>query len=182
MGRQWRRGSEFGPGRRVPLTEDQKREIMAKAKLVRYPGGLTHCCIRILGEFIAMIGADGRLDPSHEAIAKRIQGSVSSVKENLNRLQEFGFLDWTCRVVRSGSGVQQTTNAYVLLVPGAEATFPRGVLFNIVKKHAPRQRRQVIEYSTDQATAFMALATKAAASQQRANPAWLARRERPMTL
>jgi len=116
--RPWHRGSVFGPGRRQPLDRNGKARW-------RY---LAHCHIRasrigpkgawaleLLPDYLAR---DGRCDPSHARLAADAGISVSAVADALADAKALGLLDWERRLVRNGWRAEQTSNAYVLLLPG----------------------------------------------------------------
>jgi DNA-binding transcriptional regulator YhcF (GntR family) len=118
--RRWRKNSEFGPGRRVPLDREQRAVFRARLtmKAFRRVGALTITAVHIAGIMLGMQGRDGRLDPSIETLAARAGVDPSTVVRALARLRECGFVTWVRRLVRDGSRVEQTSNAYVLTVPG----------------------------------------------------------------
>ena len=128
--RKWRKDSIFGDGPRVPLDRERRAQFRAKLHLQRRPGRLTIAAAE-LGRVLAdMLGADGRLDPSHETLAARAGMHVATVQRALAQLKAFGFLDWTRRLVRGASTgwrCEQTSNAYVLHVPTCDAHFARAV-------------------------------------------------------
>ena len=76
---------------------------------------------------INVIGNDGRLDPSHEHLAKVAKVAASTVRRALDRLKASGFLDWTRRLIRTKAGCRQTSNAYVLRLTDPDAHFDRPV-------------------------------------------------------
>src|SRR3954447_12001933 len=121
----WRKNSEFGPGRRVPLDREQRAVFRAKLtfKCFRRVGALTIAAVRVAEILVAMQGKDGRLDPCIETLATRAGVDPSTVVRALARLRECGFVTWVRRLVRDGSRVEQTSNAYVLAVPGTDLRF-----------------------------------------------------------
>lgn len=64
-----------------------------------------------------MLGPDGRLNPSHATTAARAIVCVDTVRWALAQFRQFGFLDWTRRLVRTAWRCKQTSSAYVLTVP-----------------------------------------------------------------
>ena len=120
----WKSDSVFGDGPRVPL--DRERRAVFRARLTmrayRRPGRLTQTAVAVGRVLLNMLGQDGRLDPSIATLAHLIAASKSTVVEALDRLRACGFLTWTRRLVRdakSGWRCEQTSNAYLLTVPGA---------------------------------------------------------------
>jgi len=130
--RRWRRGSEFGDGRRVPLDREQRAVFRARLtfKCFRRVGALTIAAVRIAGIMLEMQGKkDGRLDPCIATLATRAGVDPSTVVRALARLRECGFVTWVRRLVRDGNRVTQASNAYVLAVPGTpDLHFAQGVL------------------------------------------------------
>ena len=96
--RRWHRNSIFGDGPRVRLDREQRAQWKAKLQLQRRPGRLTIGTADVGRALCNMLGNDGRLDPSHAAIAARAGVHVSTVKRALEQLAEFGFLSWTRRL------------------------------------------------------------------------------------
>jgi hypothetical protein len=139
----WRRGSEFGPGLKVKLDRNQREVFRALLKLRRKPGLLSQTAVRIGFYLSGLLGQDGQLDPAIKKIAKAVQCATSTVAECLDRLKTCGFLTWTRRLVRRGSVVEQTSNAYVLLIPGADTDFRPAVGLPCFKKQAHQQGRGV---------------------------------------
>jgi hypothetical protein len=70
--------------------------------------------LELLPDYLAK---DGRLDPSHARLAADSGASESSVERALSAARALGLLDWDRRIVRNGWRAEQTSNAYVLLVP-----------------------------------------------------------------
>ena len=116
--------SIFGPGPRIALDRERRAQFKAKVKLQRRPGRLTIATADIALVLLGLLGADGKLDPTHGTLAVLACVSVATVKRALDQLQAFGFLDWTRRLIRgAGTGwrAAQTSNAYVLRVPTCDA-------------------------------------------------------------
>lgn len=127
----WRKGSEFGPGCRVPLDREQRAVFRAKLTLQRKPGRLSSSALRLALIMLDKLGADGRLDPSIATLAELARIDQSTVVRCLGRLKACGFLDWTRRLVRCAAGgwrVEQASNAYVLTVPASDTHFAPPVL------------------------------------------------------
>ena len=128
--------SIFGPGPRVPLDREQQAVFRAKLKLARRPGRLTIAGAEIGRVLLNMMGADGRLDPMLDTIAKKARVCRSTVQRALDQLKALGFLDWTRRLVRDRDGTRQTSNAYVLMVPKADGHFAIVGISKVYKKVA----------------------------------------------
>ena len=109
--------SLFGPGPRVALNREARAVWRARIKYARRPGGLTLGAAAVAGVLLELLGADGRLDPTHETIAKLARVSVSTVGRALDQLRAFGFLDWARRLVRGPAGARQTSSAFWLKTP-----------------------------------------------------------------
>ena len=136
----WRRDSEFGAGRRVPLCREQRAQFRAKLLLHRRPGRLTLTCVEI-GRILAnMLGQDGRLDPSISHLAALARVHQATVVRALARLRACGFLGWVRRLQRRGWRCEQTSNAYALSVPACDTHFAPAVKSLQKKKEAQQQR------------------------------------------
>ncbi len=142
----WRSASEFGAGRRVPLDREQRAQFRAKLKFQRRPGRLSTTAVEI-GRLLAnMLGADGRLDPSIETLARLACVVPSTVVRCLARLKVCGFLDWTRRLVRdarTGWRVEQASNAYRLLVPPTDVQFAPVAFIDNLQKEAQQRALRV---------------------------------------
>jgi biotin operon repressor len=74
----------------------------------------------------------GRLDPSLDYLRKKLKRSKDAIVRALQALRDHGFLTWVRRYVevdgqgRRGPQVQQTSNAYMLLLPKRAAKLLRG--------------------------------------------------------
>ena len=144
--RRWRRGSEFGDGPRVPLDREQRAVFRARLtmKAFRRIGALTITAVRVAEIMLGMQGRDGRLDPSIETLAVRAGVDASTVVRALARLRGCGFVTWVRRLVRDGARVEQTSNAYVLTVPGSPdlrfAQAAKPVVFSRVERPSSDSR------------------------------------------
>jgi hypothetical protein len=174
--RQWRKGSEFGPGARIKLDREIQAVWKAKLYLWKGPRRLTPTCVLVGLYLLRTMGPDGRLDPSRETIATNVRCSLSTVGDCLNRLRDCGFLDWTRRLVRQGPVVRQTSNAYVLRVPEADTDFRPGVSLNSLKKALHRQMSRAVDTALGQVAQMAALAPLAKRSEERVAAAWKARK------
>jgi hypothetical protein len=138
--RRWRKDSIFGDGPRVILDRERRAQAKAMMKLQRRPGRLTIAAAQIGCILVDMLGPDGQLYPSHHRLAELACVHVATVKRALEQLRQFGFLDWTRRLVRCGPRCEQTSNAYVLRLPSCEAHFARAVsLFGFKKGRQTEQ-------------------------------------------
>ena len=93
-----------------------------------------------------ILGEDGRCDPSKKTIPKRVGCSVSAVNENLNKLRDLGRITWERRLRRdseTGWRCEQTSNAYVLLVPSCESPPASPVRLIESKKEARQPSKRV---------------------------------------
>jgi len=124
MTRRWRKDSEFGPGRRVPLCREQRAVWRARLRLWRRPRGLTLGAVAVGEALLGVLGQDGRCDPCAATLAALARVSAGTVHDALRRLREAGFVSWVRRLVRAGWRVEQTSNAYALRLPGAETPPP----------------------------------------------------------
>jgi hypothetical protein len=136
--RPWHAGSTFGAGPRQPLNRDQRarfkfllnahrrsRRISAKHELV--------------GEaLLKRLSVDGRCDPSHDCLADDAGCNARTVRRALDRLKTLGLVVWTCRIVRAGWRVVQTSNAYALCPtanpPPLVATAPKSTGGHFVRQ------------------------------------------------
>ena len=123
--RPWRRGSVFGDGRRRPLSTDERRIWLARAIAERRAGRLTRGYVEVADALLKHLGTDGQCYPSHATLACGASCNPSTVLRALKALQAIGLLTWERRIVRKewpagGRGaarVEQTSNAYELLLP-----------------------------------------------------------------
>ena len=120
--------SVFGAGRRAPLCREKRAQFVALLPLHRRVGRLTPNCVLLLMALLKLQGSDGRLDPTTATLAELGGMAPSTVQENRNRSRDVGFLDWERRLIRerdpdsaTGWRTRQTSNAYVLLIPGRDA-------------------------------------------------------------
>src|SRR4051794_7378117 len=131
----WRRGSEFGEGRRVALDREQRAVWRARLRMsaFRGPGKLTANAVLIGERLLGMLGKAGELFPSIETL-RQLTGikSSSTVVLALKRLRQLGFLTWARRLARFGSRVVQVSNAYVLTPGRCDAVTQRGVVPSVL--------------------------------------------------
>jgi hypothetical protein len=132
--------SIFGPGPRVRLDRERRAQFRAKIKLQRRPGRLTIAAAAVALVLLDLLGPDGRLDPTLATLAVLACVSVATVKRALADLKEFGFLNWTRRLIRgadTGWRAEQTSNAYVLRVPSSVAQNELGVILKNLRRKSP---------------------------------------------
>jgi hypothetical protein len=122
--RPWHAGSLFDAGPRRPLSIGDRCLWLGKlsnALQARQVSGKEYLAGRAL---LAFIGDDGRLDPSHAAIAERACCSERTVRRALVRLEALGLLRWQRRLVRQPGAwrAEQTSNAYEMVPDGRPIT------------------------------------------------------------
>ena len=119
----WHRNSIFGPGPCVPLDRDLKARFLFLCRQHRAPGRLSAAYQDVAEALVRLLGADGRLDPSHATLAALAGCCPSTVRRGLDRLRGLGLLSW-CRRLRRDAGTgwrcEQTSNAY-WLTPSSSA-------------------------------------------------------------
>jgi hypothetical protein len=77
--------------------------------------------LEVLPDYLA---SDGRCDPSHARLAADAGIGERTVERALADARALGLLDWDRRIVRNGWRAEQTSNAYVLIVPGEDGGPP----------------------------------------------------------
>lgn len=122
--RPWHAGSLFISGPRRPLSLGDRCLWLSKlgnALQARQISGKEYLAGRAL---LSFIGEDGRLDPSHAAIAERASCSERTVRRALARFEALGLLRWQRRLVRRPGAwrSEQTSNAYELVPDGRPIT------------------------------------------------------------
>jgi AraC-like DNA-binding protein len=108
----WRASSLFGFGPRNPLNRDQRGIMRQRLRSARLGGHITALHELVGVALLELLGADGRLDPAQETIARRAGCCVRTVSTAFRRLRNLGLLDWVQRLVRIAQQVRQTSNAY----------------------------------------------------------------------
>lgn len=91
---------------------------------------------------VRLLGADGRLDPSHAFLARLAAVSEDTVQRALERMRSLGLLFWRRRLRRdSGTGwrCEQTSNAYVLSPSACDPQIAGAVQFSLKKKEGIEQ-------------------------------------------
>jgi hypothetical protein len=112
----YRSGSQRGPGVRIKW----KRYKVGKWlwKVARsFPAGSS--AVKVAAALASVISFnDGRLDPTCQWIADKIDLCEKTVGRALAKLRKLGFLTWQRRIAVSADGIeQQTSNAYQLQFP-----------------------------------------------------------------
>jgi AraC-like DNA-binding protein len=132
--RPWHRGSEFGDGLRWPLDRERRAVWKARLDLARRAGRITALHEKIGLALLRRLGTDGRCDPAHDTIAADVGCGSRTVRTALARLFELGLLKWINRLVRVGDRVEQTSNAYMLIVAAvaAGAGYVQGSVLEVV--------------------------------------------------
>jgi helix-turn-helix protein len=116
--RPWHRGSIFGDGPRRPLNREQRARHKFLLTDHRRAGRLNGNQYLVGEALLKCHSPEGRCDPSHETLAKRVGCKARTVRRALQRLRELGLVIWQNRIVRLGRwAVAQTSNAYLLLLP-----------------------------------------------------------------
>jgi hypothetical protein len=105
---------------RVPLDRNQRARFLYLARQHRRPGRLSAAGLAIAVAPVRLLGADGRLDPSHATLARLAARHVAMVQQQLDRLRQLGLLWWPRRLARAGWRAEQTSNAYRLSPAAAE--------------------------------------------------------------
>ncbi len=123
--RPWHAGSEFGDGLRWPLDREARCVWRVRLDLARRAGRVTALHAEIGRALLRRLGQDGRCDPAHDTIAADVGCSSRTVRTALAALFGLGMVKWINRLVRVGQRVQQTSNAYTLIVAAVAAFVPR---------------------------------------------------------
>ena len=123
--RPWHRGSEFGAGLRFPLDRERRCVWRVRLDLARRAGRITALHALVGEALLRRQGTDGRCDPSHDTLAEDVGCCARTVRTALAALFQIGMLRWINRLVRVGSRVEQTSNAYTLIVAVVAAFVPR---------------------------------------------------------
>jgi DNA-binding transcriptional regulator YhcF (GntR family) len=112
----YRHGSIRGAGQRVVL---EKHQVGAWLYQVGQALGAGSSVYKAASALAAVIGADGRLDPTQGWIAEKIGLCRKTISRTLQKLASFGFLTWQRRVAVTAGVERQTSNAYQLRFPEA---------------------------------------------------------------
>lgn len=113
-----------------PVTRQAMRQIVLAAKRYEWEtkasgarnGALGTVAIEVLDYLANLVDwSTGRLEPSIETLKTKIKRSRDAIVRGLKALRQHGFIDWLRRYVPTGNEegvqVQQTSNAYRLLMP-----------------------------------------------------------------
>ena len=121
----WRRASIFGDGPRVPLDRNGRARFSFLLDAHHRTGRLTRAARDVGRALLKRLGVDGQCDPSHATLADDAGCCVRTVERACGAIQAIGLLFWQRRLVRDGSRVDQTSNAYVLTPALATVPEPR---------------------------------------------------------
>jgi hypothetical protein len=129
--RPWHREALFGDGPRIPMCRERRAVWRVRLMLFRRARKITPLFEDIGLAMLRRLGADGRLDPSHQTVADDVGCSPRTVRRALAAFADkaIGLVFWIQRLVRDGRRVEQTSNAYVLTLgnpPAIPALTPGG--------------------------------------------------------
>lgn len=96
------------------FAQDQRRIFIVRLDLHNQNRDLTKNHVAVLRALLDRLGESGQLDPSHETLARDARCCERTVREALRRGNRLGLVSWVRRLVRIGSVVRQTSNAYTL--------------------------------------------------------------------
>ena len=114
----WHRGSEFGDGPRRPLDRERRARWRYLARAHARAGRITPKGEWVLDELLSHLSREGRCDPSYARLGADAQTSSKTAERAVAAAEACGLLRWQRRIVRNGWRMEQTSNAYELLVPG----------------------------------------------------------------
>src|SRR3954453_7348819 len=112
--RPWHRDSVFGDGPRRPLDREQRARFRYLLNAHRRAHRLTPLTEIVGNALVRRLGVDGQLDPSHDTLAADAGCCSRTVRRVLAAMRALGLVLWQCRLVRVGTRVIQTSNAYAL--------------------------------------------------------------------
>lgn len=145
----WRSDSVFGPGPRQTLDRNARARFLFLARQHRRPGGLSAGALSVAVALVRLLGADGRLDPSHAFLARLAAVSEATVQRALDRLRDLGLLSWQRRLIRNQWRAEQTSNSYILTpaaaAPACDLQIARAVKVDSKKKDGIEQGRAAPE-------------------------------------
>lgn len=124
MSRRWHHESIFGPGPQQPLDRNQRARWQFLIDAHHRAGRLTRAARDIARALLRRLGVNGQCDPSHATLAADAACTERTVRNTLRSLRRLGLLNWVRRLVRDGSRVEQTSNAYVLTPSPANPAIP----------------------------------------------------------
>ncbi len=114
-------------GRYLQAVERFQRKFKTAGQRFGPLGAYGEKVFRALVRLVAWGSPDGRLDPTLETIAEKVNCCISAVVHALKLLKQHGFVDWIRRYTEVdqaatwGPQVHQTSNAYRLALPAAAA-------------------------------------------------------------
>lgn len=113
---------------------------------------LTRCYVDVLEKLLSFRGRGGGIWPSHEALAKRADTSVRTVRRALAEGLRLGLVFWMPRHKRDGWRRIRDTNRYFLNVPekpgepGSRPPFPRRPSGGqIVRVTATQEKKEALQ-------------------------------------
>jgi hypothetical protein len=113
----WHSGSIFGEGPRRPLDRERRARFHYLLRAHRRAHHLTPLAEHVGVALVRRLGSNGQCDPAHDRLADDAGCCPRTVRRALVALQALGLVMWQRRIVRAGSCVDQTSNAYLLLTP-----------------------------------------------------------------
>lgn len=179
--RPWHAGSDFQTGPRRPLDRNARARWIWRIEAERRARRLPALQADVARYLLKFLGADGRLDPAHDTIAEWARASERTVRRALAALAGLGLLRWVRRLVsvpwpqggRGARRVEQTSNAYEVLLPDPSANRPPAAAFHSggqsgretgkIRKKMPIDSGAAISVPPDATEARAALARIAAA-------------------
>lgn len=117
--RPWHGGSVYGDGTRRALSFGQREQYLLLLDQAAQSRSISATAERVGRVMLALLGRDGRLDPSYETIAARTGCCERTARSAVADLMRVGLLHKVRRLVRAGWRAIQTSNAYALLLPAA---------------------------------------------------------------
>jgi hypothetical protein len=139
------RAALFGDGPRVPLDREQRAVWKFRVEAARRAGQITEAFAYVAHALARRLGADGRLDPSHAALARDAAVSERTVRRALAALSQLGLVRWVQRLVRSGWRVEQTSNAYALALPEFACPPKRKSFLRVSRPACPPQENPALQ-------------------------------------
>jgi hypothetical protein len=110
----WHRDSLFGDGPRRPLDREQRARFRYLLNAHRRARRLTPLTEIVGNALVRRLGVDGQCDPSHDTLAADAGCCSRTVRRALAAMRALGLVLWQCRLVRVGTRVIQSSNAYAL--------------------------------------------------------------------
>lgn len=113
--------SIFGDGPRQPLDRNGRARFDYLLDAHHRAGRLTRATRDVGRALLKRLGTHGQCDPCHATLAGDAACHERTVLRACNALRALGLLFWQRRLVRDGSRVDQTSNAYALTPPAGES-------------------------------------------------------------